>query len=854
MKFGDHLNESAVPEWRDRYIDYKAGKKRIKECRKILNLEVEESNSGGSSFNLSHYSQSQRSVKSRSSRSGKNYTLLQRQCVRDFLENWLVQEELNRANLFYLWLLEQLKKTFIALTHQMSFYRAQRDHELDLKRRSQYPFDGIPVRYGSIGIVDENTRRLWHGYWNEFREFLVRHDLWPSWPKGLINVWKKKSDHRGKETFNRASLPVTGEQARRLLEDALIDFYNYLQLVKTFRDLNVTAFRKIIKKFDKGCKTEELAATMDFAKNNYLLFKHVNASVALMTQRMQQTTSSQAAGKVKVSGETEDSLIFWENKMTEWYTKDLAVTDSAQKRHNKRLKKLSIQYNLNEQMIHRNNRALVQMFFSGIGIGISSVLMTYTLYLSFFHKQHNFMIHKILFPLWGGWYMVLLLATLFQLDCFIWHKIGINYRFIMLGEFHSKSGTQLFNNDFATSAIPLQLYFLTFLVVPCAICAIISFHWQSITSCGFIYLGVLVFLFVCPNGIIPYWSKVIGMRKWIFVSLLRLIFSGFYPVEFGDFFIGDIVCSLTYSMSDIAMFFCVYSSTPNNRCGSSHSKAVNIMACIPNYWRFMQCLRRFGDSGDWFPHLLNAFKYALGVSYYAFLCAYRLSGHSASIRGPFILFAALYGAVAAGWDLVMDWSLFQTAHRNPFLRDDLYLAGKKNWKTGRYSTKGKFVYYAAMVWDVIVRFQWIVYAVAPKTIQQSAKTSFILALTEAVRRFVWIIFRVENEHVANVHLFKVNGESPLPYPVYEYFEESEVLGNNLTSTPSTSLSNVASALEEPIAAFHSMLRRKTGVFDSLSKAIPWAHAGDFQRPPAFTSNQNQNTQESESESESESLA
>lgn len=851
MKFGDHLNESAVPEWRDKYIDYKGGKKRLKECRKLLSLEIEQLASGGSSSNISHYSQSHPSVRSRSSQTVKNYTFLQRQCGKDFLENWLIGEELNKCNEFYLWLLEQSKKTFVVLQYQISFYQKQRDTELELKSLTQ--LHGVSKRYGSIGGSEGNAKRICHDYMGRFKDFLVKNDLWPSWPKGLTGVWGEKSSHRGRETFNRASLPVTADQAKKLLSDALIDFYNYLQLVKTFRDLNVTGFRKMVKKFDKTCKTGEMVNMMDYAKNNYLLFQHVHASVTLMTQRMQQTTSAQATGKVKVSDETEDPLIFWENKMTEWYTKDLASSDSAQKRHNKRLKKLSVQYTLNEQMIHRNNRAIVQMFFSGIGLGISTALITYTLYLSFFYKQHNFMIHKILFPLWGGWYMVLFLATLFQLDCFIWHRIGINYRFIMLGEFHSKNGTQLFNNDFATSAISLQLYFLTFLVVPCAICAIISFHWRHVTPCGFIYIGVIVFLFICPNGVIPYWDKVVSMRKWIFVAIFRLVFSGLYPVEFGDFFIGDIVCSLTYSMSDIAMFFCVYSSTPNNQCGSSHSKAVNVMACIPNYWRFMQCLRRFGDSGDWFPHLLNAIKYALGIAYYGFLSAYRLSGHSKDIRPPFILFAALYAIVAAGWDLIMDWSLFQTAHQNWLLRNDLYLAGKKNWKTGKYSLKGKLIYYVAMVLDVLIRFQWIVYAVAPKTIQQSAKTSFILALTEAFRRFIWIIFRVENEHVANVHLFKVNGESPLPYPVYNSSEDSELLTRDSTTVDSISLSNLASTLEEPIAAYHSMLRRKTGILDSLSRSIPWAHAGDFQRPPTYNYDNNQRGQDSDSESETESF-
>ncbi|CAI5170532.1 AVN_HP_G0120150.mRNA.1.CDS.1 [Saccharomyces cerevisiae] len=38
---------------------------------------------------------------------------------------------------------------------------------------------------------------------------------------------------------------------------------------------------------------------------------------------------------------------------------------------------------------------------------------------------------------------------------------------------------------------------------------------------------------------------------------------------------------------------------------------------------------------------------------------------------------------------------------------DLYLAGKKNWENGSYSFS--LVYYFAMIWDILIRFEWIVY-------------------------------------------------------------------------------------------------------------------------------------------------
>ena len=70
-------------------------------------------------------------------------------------------------------------------------------------------------------------------------------------------------------------------------------------------------------------------------------------------------------------------------------------------------------------------------------------------------------------------------------------------------------------------------------------------------------------------------------RRWLQVALWRLLLSGLYPVEFRDFFLGDIVSSLTYTMGNISFFFCLYSHhwkgtlpgqiPSQNTCGSDKS-------------------------------------------------------------------------------------------------------------------------------------------------------------------------------------------------------------------------------------------------------------------------------------------
>ncbi|CAI4389881.1 CPI_1c_G0026530.mRNA.1.CDS.1 [Saccharomyces cerevisiae] len=900
MKFADHLTESAIPEWRDKYIDYKVGKKKLRRYKEKLDAEEEQSSSYRSWMpSVSVYQtafQQREPGKSRSDgdyRSGpafkKDYSALQREFVADFIEDWLISFQLSKCNEFYLWLLKECDKKFEVLQSQLHYYSLQKNYERDNLNRSSSNVDmstslyaaGLAGRSDSrVNSIDSDSRSVMYGSMPCTKEakkprlsllaycqkVLKDNRLLPSWPKrgfSLLQDLRQDASSRGRETFAFGASfleTITTTQARNLLSNAIIEYYLYLQLVKSFRDINVTGFRKMVKKFDKTCHTRELTTFMSYARTHYTLFKHADANVQLVAQKMQQITSSQPTPTSELSSAQRDKepITWLETQITEWFTTALTNSPKDRKHNTHKLKKLTIQYSISEQMVHRNNRSIVQMLVVGLGIGVSMTLITYTLYLGISSEETSFT-HKILFPLWGGWYMVLLIAFLFLVNCFIWHRTGINYRFIMLGEIQSKNGTQFFNNDFATSKIPLKLYFLTFFIVPCAVCSMLSFALEKLTPLGFLYIGIVSFLFLCPSGLIPYWDKVVHTRKWLVVTLIRLMMSGFFPVEFGDFFLGDIICSLTYSIADIAMFFCVYSHTPNSLCGSSHSRAMGVLSCLPSYWRFMQCLRRFADSGDWFPHLLNAAKYTLGIAYNATLCAYRLSDRSEQRRTPFIVCATLNSILTSAWDLVMDWSVaHNTTSYNWLLRDDLYLAGKKNWENGSYSFSRKLVYYFAMIWDILIRFEWIVYAIAPQTIQQSAVTSFILALLEVLRRFVWIIFRVENEHVANVHLFRVTGDAPLPYPIAQVGDDSmdsSDLGskafsslNDIPITPSHD--NNPHSFAEPMPAYRGTFRRRSSVFENISRSIPWAHATDFQRPTVNTVDDRSPETDSESEVES----
>lgn len=178
---------------------------------------------------------------------------------------------------------------------------------------------------------------------------------------------------------------------------------------------------------------------------------------------------------------------------------------------------------------------------------------------------------------------------------------------------------------------------------------------------------------------------------------------------------------------------------------------MGFLSCLPGIWRALQCIRRYWDTGNKFPHLLNCGKYFATITYYMTLSIYRMD-KSGPNKAAFITFAVINAIYTSFWDIYYDWSLGDPRARHPFLRKEL--GYKKVWW-----------YYTAMIIDPILRFAWVLYIVDPLQLQHSAKTSFCSALAEIFRRGIWSVFRVENEHCTNVSRFRASRDVPLPYVV-----------------------------------------------------------------------------------------
>jgi len=140
----------------------------------------------------------------------------------------------------------------------------------------------------------------------------------------------------------------------------------------------------------------------------------------------------------------------------------------------------------------------------------------------------------------------------------------------------------------------------------------------------------------------------------------------------------------------------------------------------------------------------------------------------------------------------MDFSLLQSHSRHFLLRDILAL-------------KNRWPYYAIMAADPVLRFGWVFYAIFTHDTQHSSIVSFLVSLAEVTRRGAWTLFRVENEHCANVAQYKAHRDVPLPYRLDDDDEDDDD-DNTPQQRPSIDFPGLLEPASTPVLA-----ARATGV-------------------------------------------
>lgn len=271
-------------------------------------------------------------------------------------------------------------------------------------------------------------------------------------------------------------------------------------------------------------------------------------------------------------------------------------------------------------------------------------------------------------------------------------------------------------------------------------------------------------IFMVYKMIFPWYQ-----RKAMWAIILQIVISPFGKTTFCETFFADVLTSFNKISSSTVLAGCYFfsgdfyadhmlpvsavTSAESRSCGPTSMTQRYIAPMViflPLWFRLLQCLRRYYDTATRFPFIPNSIKYGLSMSvvlFGIFNPEYSHSIISTHMITPYQLVWIMAYATTTlytwVWDVKMDWDLWNCTAKQHLLRDHL-LFRRNIW-----------VYYTAIIVDLILRFLWTVTLLpaAPggPVAYYQYRFKYFLPAVELFRRSMWAWFRLESEQVRRDH-------------------------------------------------------------------------------------------------------
>ncbi|WOK95395.1 phosphate transporter PHO1-2-like [Canna indica] len=773
VKFSRELEAQLIPEWKDAFVDYRQLKKHVKKIKlSLLRSSLTSSSSssdhqpsGGSDriYGFSLFDPVRALVARLSARRHDDPTPVDEENlfemvlvqsredeVKEFLEK--LEEELEKVNSFY----TSKEKEFcergeiLSKQHQILLDLKQ---ILDEHRRRRHRKCSAPPTPGGTGsvtsflsnspsfsdadqspVTEERDSRLTEDVIATLERNGVhfvglgkakaakklgklrastslRIDIPPTTPARAISmVWEdmvnsSRREAGGGDYVNRKKL----QRAEKMIREAFIQLYRGLGLLKTYSSLNMEAFRKILKKFEKVSNQRQESATFS---------KKVKRSHFVSSDKV-----------IKLGDEVESM-----------FTKHFTGNDRK-----KAMKFLRPQQHKESHMV---------TFFVGLFTG--SFVTLFTVYAILAHLcgifssssrtgEAGYM--ETVYPIFSMFALISLHIFLYGCNILAWRGTRINHNFI----FEFSSNTALKHRDAFLVSASLMTAVVTALVGHLLLrsAGVSQQHVDAIPGSLLLVSTALLF---CPFNIF-YRST-----RYCFLRVIRNIaFSPLYKVLMVDFFMADQLTSQIPLLRHVEFTACYFMAAgfkvhPYETCTRSHQYKLlaYIISFLPYYWRAMQCVRRYIEEGYDKNHLANAGKYISAMVAAAARWKYAVEPTPLWL-GVVILTSTGATFYQLFWDYVKDWGLLKLHSSNPFLRDDLIL-------------KNKTTYYVSIGLNFVLRLAWIESVMRLNLGQvENRLVDFLLASVEIIRRGHWNFYRLENEHLNNAGKFRAVNTVPLPF-------------------------------------------------------------------------------------------
>ncbi|XP_012568803.1 phosphate transporter PHO1 homolog 9 [Cicer arietinum] len=506
------------------------------------------------------------------------------------------------------------------------------------------------------------------------------------------------------QTFTKKELRKAEEQ----LSNALKEFYHKLRLLKRYSFLNLLAFSKILKKYDKVNSRNASKDYLKMVDNSYV---GSSDEVNRLMERVEHA--------------------FIKHFANGNHRKGMSTLRPTAKRERHRI-------------------TFLLGLFTGCSIALIVALVILIHAREILYSEGRTKYMENIFPLYSLFGYIVLHMIIYSANVYFWRLCKINYSFI----FGFKEGTELNYREVFLLSSGLAVLSLA------AVLSNLDMEMDQRTKSfsaftELVPLGLVIVVLVitfCPFNII-YKSS----RFFLIKCAFHCICAPFYKVNLPDNFLADQLTSQVQALRSLEFYVCYYFwgnfKTRSNKCleNDIYKSFYVIVAIIPFWIRFLQCIRRLLLEERNIMHGLNGLKYISTIIALAMRTTNEF--HKGMV---WTILAATFSSIATivntYWDIVIDWGLLRKNSRNPWLRDKL-------------SIPNKSVYFGAMVLNVILRLAWMQSVLGIREapfLHRTALTALVASL-EILRRGIWNFFRLENEHLNNVGMYRAFKSVPLPF-------------------------------------------------------------------------------------------
>uniref|UniRef100_A0A1J3JJ04 Phosphate transporter PHO1-like protein 5 n=1 Tax=Noccaea caerulescens TaxID=107243 RepID=A0A1J3JJ04_NOCCA len=504
--------------------------------------------------------------------------------------------------------------------------------------------------------------------------------------------------------FSRDNLRKIEEKLRR----AFVEFYHKLRLLKSYSFLNVLAFSKIMKKYDKITSRHATKSYMKMVDYSYL---GSSDEVMRLVERVEATFIKHFANANR--------------------TKGMNILRPKAKRERHRI-------------------TFSTGFMGGCVFSLVVALFAIIRTRNILQEEGQQQYMNTMFPLYSLFGFVVLHILMYAANIYYWRRYRVNYSFI----FGFKQGSELGYRQVLLVGFSIGVFAL--------LCVIANLDmevdpetkdYEAFTE--LLPLILLIGMFIAL--VLPFNIFYRSSRIFFLTCLFHCFAAPLYKVTLPDFLLGDQLTSQVQALRSVQFYICYYGwgdfKQRKNTCGDSdaYNAFFFIVAIIPYFSRLLQCLRRLFEEKN-VEQGYNGLKYFLTI-----VAVFLRTMYSVQEDNEFIwrILAGIFSAIAAifctYWDLVLDWGLLNRTSKNRWLRDKLLVPQKK-------------VYFIAMILNILLRFAWLQTVLDFNFSFMHRQTMVaVVASLEIIRRGIWNFFRLENEHLNNVGKYRAFKTVPLPF-------------------------------------------------------------------------------------------